>query len=156
MTDWKKLVISIAVCQLAGILGSFFTIQNIPTWYATLNKPLFSPPNWLFGPVWTLLYLGMGVSLYFIWIKKKSTVRDLAIKIFAIQLFLNFLWSFLFFGMRNPAIGLVCIIALWLSIAATFIKFKPIDQRAAFLLVPYLMWVGFATILNFYLWQLNP
>ncbi|MFH1750243.1 MAG: TspO/MBR family protein [Candidatus Micrarchaeota archaeon] len=156
MTDWKKLVVSIAVCQLAGILGSFFTIQNIPNWYATLNKPLFSPPNWLFGPVWTLLYLGMGVSLYFIWIKKKSTVRDLAIKIFAIQLFLNFLWSFLFFGMRNPAIGLIGIIALWLSIAATFIKFKPIDQRAAFLLVPYIFWVSFAAALNFYIWQLNP
>ncbi len=141
----------------AGAIGSFFTFSAIPTWYSTLVKPQFAPPNWLFGPVWSMLYLFMGISAYLIWQKGwgKKPVRA-ALTLFGVQLILNTLWSILFFGLRSPLYGLLCIIPLWLSIAYCIKLFHPIDKRAAYLFIPYLLWVSFATILNAAIWMLNP
>jgi len=150
-----KLIVSIAVCELAGAVGSVFTISAIPTWYATLSKPSFNPPNWVFGPAWTILYLLMGVSLYLIWEKGFTKESKVAVSIFGVQLALNALWSVVFFGLRSPAYALIVIIALWLAIAVTIIKFYKISRNAAFVLIPYLAWVSFAAILNYFVWQMN-
>jgi tryptophan-rich sensory protein len=152
----SKLIISILICQLAGILGSFFTAPAITTWYATINKPAFNPPNWIFAPVWTLLFLLMGISLYLIWEKglENEKVKK-AIFYFAIQLLLNIGWSFLFFGLRSPLAGFLEIIILWLAILMTIIKFYRISKPAGLLLLPYILWVSFAAFLNFSVWQLN-
>lgn len=152
-----KLIFSIGICLGVGILGSFFTISAIPTWYATLNKPIFSPPNWVFGPVWTILYILMGISLYLVW-SKKNPSTSLRIKVpavFWIQLVLNASWSIIFFGMRNSTLALVDIIALWIAIVLTIKTFYPISKTAAYLLIPYLLWVSFATILNLMIVLLN-
>ena len=155
-TDWKAFLASIIICSLAGAIGSVFTFSAIPTWYATLNKPFFSPPNWVFGPVWTTLYILMGISAYLIWQKgwERKPVRA-ALTLFGLQLFLNALWSMLFFGLRSPLYGLLCIIPLWLCIALSIRAFYPIDRRAAYLLVPYIVWVSFAAMLNFAIWTMN-
>lgn len=142
-----KLALSIGLCLGAGVLGSIFTISSIPTWYATLNKPPFSPPNWVFGPVWTTLYILMGISLYLVWVSK-SKVKSSALNIFWIQLALNTLWSIIFFGLKNPSLAFVDIIALWIVIFLTIKSFYKINKLAGNLLVPYLLWVTFATILN--------
>ncbi len=151
-----KLIISIAVCQLAGFVGSLFTTPSIPTWYAALRKPSFNPPNSVFGPVWTTLFLLMGISVYLIW---RKGVHDryvrIALLIFIVQLLLNVLWSFLFFGLHNPSSAFVEIIILWLAILATLIAFIKISKPAGILLLPYLLWVSFAVVLNFSLWKLN-
>ena len=118
-----KLIISIFSPLLAGFIGSYFTSPNIPTWYASLNKPFFNPPSWLFGPVWTLLYILMGISLYQIWISQKSKQKTKAIKLFLIQLVLNSLWSILFFGLQNPFLAFIEIIFLWFLILALIILF---------------------------------
>ncbi len=149
-TNIPKFLLSIGLCLGAGILGSFFTFSAIPTWYATLNKPVFSPPNWVFGPVWTILYLLMGISLYLVWTKKKVPT------VFWIQLVLNALWSIIFFGMRNPLLAMLDILALWVSIFLTIKAFSKINKLASNLLYPYLSWVTFATILNLSLVLLNP
>ncbi len=147
--DWTKLLISVVGCELIGILGTFFTASAIPTWYATLDKPFFAPPNWIFGPVWTLLYFLMGISLYIIWTSKsKKTVKKTAISFFLVQLALNFIWSPLFFGLRSPLLGLIDIVAMWAFIVLTIKKFYPISKTAAYLLYPYIAWVSFATVLN--------
>lgn len=154
--NFVKLVFSILVCQLAGLLGSVFTFSSIPTWYAAIKKPWFNPPNWIFGPVWTLLFLMMGLSLYLVLTKsfrEKKVKQNLLF--FGIQLTLNTLWSFLFFFLKNPLLGLIEILVLWVSILFTIIQFWKIDKRAAYLLLPYLFWVSFATLLNFYIWMLN-
>ncbi len=156
MKKIAKLLLAIIVCQFAGIIGSIFTFEAIPNWYATLQKPAFSPPNWLFGPVWITLYALMGISLFFVLEENKNKQAKTAIAIFAVQLMLNALWSMLFFGLRAPLLGLVGIIALWLAIAATIIKFYPISKKAAWLLVPYLAWVSVATTLNLFIVLLNP
>lgn len=152
----KKLrfLISIAVCQLAGLIGSVFTISSIPGWYAALQKPSFSPPNWVFAPVWVTLYFLMGVSLYLIW---KSGLRKnrKAISAFAVQLLLNVIWSITFFGLHSLPFSFVIIIFLWFAIFLTIAKFHEIDKRAAYLLIPYILWVSFASVLNFYIWMLN-
>lgn len=155
--DVVKLIVAIVLCQLAGFLGSFFTSPNIPTWYASINKPAFNPPNWLFAPVWTTLFLLMGIALYLVWVKgfKKPVVKK-AVAIFVIQFILNILWSLLFFGLQNPFYGFVEIIVLWIAIAATIWMFKKVDRRAAMLLIPYIAWVSFAALLNYYIWMLNP
>lgn len=149
MKDLPKLIVSVIGCELVGILGSVFTVSSIPTWYATLNKPFFAPPNWLFGPVWTLLYLLMGVAFYLIWKqgwkKKKVKTADL---FFLAQLALNFIWSPIFFGLRSPLLGLIVIAAMWILIVMTMKKFYPLSRLAFYLLVPYLLWVSFATLLN--------
>jgi benzodiazapine receptor len=153
----KKLAISIGVCLLAGVVGSVFTADSIPTWFAGINKPGFSPPNWLFGPVWTLLYIMMGISAYLIWMKgwKKNEVKR-ALDVFGAQLILNLFWSIIFFGFRNPQYAFIEIIVLWIAIAYTIERFYRIEKRAAYLLIPYLMWVTFAAFLNYSIWILNP
>ncbi len=150
----KKLFGAILICELAGAIGSIFTLQSIPTWYATLIKPGFSPPNWLFGPVWILLYALMGVAAYWIYISKDKRTKA-ALSIFGFQLVLNVLWSIAFFGLRSPLYGLVVIVLLWLSIVATILKFHEIDKKAGLVLIPYILWVSFALILNLFIWRLN-
>jgi benzodiazapine receptor len=152
---FPELVVSIFICLLAGVLGAIFTTSAIPTWYAALKKPFFSPPNWLFGPVWTLLYLMMGVSLYLVWISPPKAHKTKTLSLFGIQLFLNFLWSFLFFGMRSPLLAFAGIIALWVFILLTILSFRKISRTASLLLLPYLFWVTFAAILNFSIVLLN-
>lgn len=149
-----KLIASIAVSFLAGAIGSIFTFKAIPTWYATLEKPSFNPPNWLFGPAWTILYLLMGIALYLVW-QRQQEHKKLAYILFFIQLVLNALWSIIFFGAHNLGLALVEIIFLWLAILWTIIAFSKISKTAGYLLVPYLVWVSFAAILNFFVFRLN-
>lgn len=151
-----RLVVSIIIPQLIGFLGSLFTSSSVNSWYETLNKPTFSPPNEVFGPVWIILYLLMGISLYLIWnngLENKDVHK--AIIVFAIQLILNLLWSIAFFGLQSPVLGLIIIILLWLAIILTIRKFCPISSVAAWLLIPYLLWVTFAAILNYFLVVMN-
>ncbi len=149
MKNLSKLIVSIIGCELVGFLGTPFTISAIPTWYASLNKPFFAPPNWIFGPVWTALYFLMGVSFYLIW-KQDGQERNVktARFFFLAQLVLNFIWSPIFFGLRAPLLGLIVIVAMWALILLTMIKFYPLSRTAFYLLVPYLLWVSFATLLN--------
>lgn len=150
------LVASILLCEAAGIIGSVFTVGSIPTWYAFLNRPMFSPPNWLFGPVWTVLYLLMGISLYLVW-KDAAKNRNAiwAVKVFFVHLAVNASWSIVFFGLRNISGSLIIITALWLMILYLISRFMKLNKLAAYLLYPYLAWVMFATVLNFSLWVLN-
>jgi tryptophan-rich sensory protein len=146
----------ILVSLLAGGLGAFFTASSVKTWYATLNRPSFSPPDWLFGPVWTTLYIMMGIAAGLLWQQGiASPAVKAAIIAFAVQLALNAIWSPLFFGQHSPLFGLIDIILLWLAIVVTIILFWQVHRTAALLLVPYFLWVSFATILNLRLWQLN-
>ncbi len=154
--DYLKLIISIALCQMAGFVGAIFTSSSIPTWYAGLNKPSFNPPNWIFGPVWTILFLMMGISFYIIWnlgIDKKDVKA--ALIIFGVQLLINILWSVIFFGMQSPFYAFIEIIILWIAILFTIIKFYNLSPVAAYLLIPYILWVSFAAVLNFSIWRLN-
>lgn len=156
MSNTLKLILSIVICQAAGLIGTIFTMDSIPTWYASLNKPSFNPPNWLFGPVWTLLYLMMGISLFIVWKEDlKNKVVKSAFIIFMIQLFLNTIWSIVFFGMHSTAGGLIIIALLWIMILITILKFMKISRVAGILLIPYLLWVSFATLLNFSIFKLN-
>jgi len=151
-----KLIVSILICQGAGLVGSVFTSPAIPTWYATLQKPSFDPPNWVFAPVWILLFLLMGISLYLIWSKRLEDKKvKIAIVIFGSQLVLNILWSFLFFGFKSPLYAFIEIIILWLAILVTIISFYRISKTAAYLLLPYILWVSFASVLNFSIMILN-
>ena len=149
MKNILKFITSVVGCELVGLLGTPFTAVAIPTWYAALNKPFFAPPNWLFGPTWTLLYFLMGVSFYLIWKQglEKKKVKTASL-FFCAQLALNFIWSPVFFGLRAPLLGLIVIVALWASIVMTMRKFYPLSRPAFYLLVPYLLWVSFATALN--------
>ncbi|MBI1982096.1 MAG: tryptophan-rich sensory protein [Candidatus Levybacteria bacterium] len=149
-----KLILSIGLCLGAGFVGSFFTISAIPNWYAALQKPTFSPPNWVFGPVWTTLYIMMGVALYLVW-TSKSKVKQNALNLFFVQLGLNALWSIIFFGLQSPFLALLTIVALWLLIVLTMRAFFGINKTSGWLLVPYLAWVSFATYLNYSIWVLN-
>ena len=156
LPDIWRLIISLIVCQLAGIIGSIFTTPAIPGWYASLKKPAFSPPNWLFGPVWITLFLLMGISLFIVWRKGSDTplVRN-GLMIFGVQLIFNVLWSVAFFGMKSPLGGLIVIVILWIAILLTIIQFSKISELAAVLLIPYIVWVSFASILNTSLYLLN-
>lgn len=156
MKNWVKLIVSILICQMAGVIGSIFTFSSIPTWFATIKKPFFMPPNWVFGPAWLILYTLMGISAYLIYEKgiKKKNVRS-ALIIFAAQLVLNSLWSILFFGLQSPFLAFVEIIPLWFMILFTIIKFYQIDRTAAYLLIPYILWGSFAVILTYHVWVLN-
>lgn len=155
--NWWKLIVSIFVCQLAGFIGSFFTVSSIPTWYSTLNKPFFNPPNWIFGPVWIILYLLMGISLYLIWNNKSGKTKQfkIAITFFISQLVLNSLWSIIFFGLKLPLIAFIEIIVLWIFILLTIIYSYKISKIASYLLIPYILWVSFASILNLSIYLLN-
>ncbi|MEM2121650.1 MAG: TspO/MBR family protein [Candidatus Woesearchaeota archaeon] len=135
-----------------------FTSKSVNTWYPTLNKPFFNPPNYLFAPVWTTLFLLIGISFYFVWKKdfgKKRKTKFLCLSIYFTQLFFNFLWSFLFFGLKNPLLAFVDIIFLWFLILTNIIVFYKINKISGYLLIPYLLWVSFATILNYYIIILN-
>ena len=155
MKNILKLIASVVISQAAGAIGSLFTVQNIPTWYAGLNKPSFNPPNYLFGPVWISLYFIMGIAFFLVWKKSESHSIKFPAVLFIAQLVLNALWSILFFGMKNPALGFMEIILLWIFIVLCIIKFYPISKTAAWLLLPYLLWVSFASVLNFKIWMLN-
>lgn len=149
MINYAKLGIAIIGCELVGILGTPFTIQAIPNWYTTLNKPFFAPPNWIFGPVWTTLYALTGIAIYLIWNHGKDKTKvTKAMQLFLAQLVLNFLWTPLFFGLRSPSLGLIDIIAMWVCIVLTIKAFYELSKTAAYLLIPYLLWVTFATALN--------
>jgi len=154
--DIFYLVVSIIVCQLAGIVGGIFTASSVGTWYAGLVKPSFNPPSWIFSPVWISLYLLMGIALFLVLRKGfgSSGVR-IAVVFFACQLALNALWSFLFFGLRAPFAAFLEIAVLWLFIVLTAVKFFQVSKIAGILLVPYLLWVSFASVLNYFLWSLN-
>ena len=150
MIDYFRLIVSIVICQAAGFIGSFSTRNSITTWYKGLEKPSFNPPNWIFAPVWTLLYLLMGISLYLAWMgKADSDIKNYAMFVFGIQLVLNTAWSIIFFGFQSPMWGFIEIIFMWVSIAATIFMFYKISPTAAYLLVPYLLWVSFASVLNY-------
>lgn len=151
-----KLVIAVGASQLAGLVGSFFTTPAINNWYASLEKPNFNPPSWLFGPVWITLYFLMGVAAFLVWQKgwERKKVKS-ALGIYSLQLFLNTLWSIIFFGFQNPSLAFINIIFLWLAIFWTMMVFYKISKPASCLLVPYLLWVSFASFLNFTIWRLN-
>ena len=153
MNKWVKLIVSILICQIAGVIGSIFTAPSITSWYADLQKPAFSPPNWVFGPVWITLYTLMGISLYLVWNKKKNV--KIPLTLFFTQLILNSVWSIIFFGLQNPFYALLEIIILWVTILLTIISFYKVSKKASFLLLPYILWVTIATFLNYYIWILN-
>ena len=156
MPNAVKLVIAVALPLVVGGLSGFATSKGVETWYPTLIKPSFNPPAWVFGPVWTVLYIMMGVAAYLVWIRGIDTdgVRA-ALTMFGIQLALNALWSILFFGMRQPGWALVEIVVLWGAIGATVWLFWRVVPAAGALLLPYWAWVSFATVLNGSLWWLN-
>ena len=144
----SELFISIVICQLAGVIGSMFTFSQITTWYMGINKPFFTPPNWVFGPAWGTLYTLMGIALFLVWQKRNEANVYPAIRIFALQLFLNFIWSILFFGIKLTALAYVEILILWLVIAWNIKVFYRITKPAGWVLLPYLAWVFFASFLN--------
>lgn len=151
-----KLIGSILLCQLAGVIGSIFTFNSITEWYALLNKPFFVPPDWLFAPAWITLYTLMGISLFLALEKGLLENKNkTALQFFSAQLALNALWTILFFGLRNPLIALIEIIVLWFLILLTIKKFYFLNKKAAYLLIPYILWVSFASALNFAIWVLN-
>lgn len=174
--DFLKLLASIVISELAGFVGAIFTVGAIPTWYATLAKPALNPPNWLFGPVWTALYALMGIALFLVWKndwKVKQTVlvpkrkvwnrwserfwvgdlqKQNIIAVFAVQWILNVLWSYLFFGLRQPGWAFFELLALWFSVIYVIINFYRVSKPAAWILTPYLVWVSFAAYLNFSIW----
>jgi tryptophan-rich sensory protein len=151
-----KIVLVVLVCVSVGYLSGTVTRESITTWYPTLVKPVFNPPNWIFAPVWTLLYIMMGIAAGLVWTNEyEQKIVKKALGFFAIQLGLNALWSYLFFGLHNPLLALIEIVLLWLMIFETYNQFKKIDKVAGFLMLPYLAWVSFATILNASIWWLN-
>ncbi len=154
-TDILKLVASVILCQIAGFLGSLFTTPAIPTWYATLKKPFFTPPDWIFSPVWISLFILMGISLFFVWRRQGHPQFKKALIFFFVQLILNVLWSLGFFGLRLPLLGFIDIILLWIAILLTIQNFLKVSKFAGVLLLPYLLWVSFATLLNLSLWIQN-
>lgn len=156
INNFWKLILSVLICLSAGFIGSIFTTPSIPSWYATLDKPSFNPPNWLFAPVWTTLFILMGIAVFLIWRKglKKKEVKN-ALLIFLFQLIFNTLWSFLFFKFHSPFWALVDIAVLWVLILLSLVKFWKINKAAGMLLIPYLLWVSFASILNYFIYKLN-
>ena len=152
---FSSLFICILIPLAIGGLSGFATASGINDWYVSLNKPSFNPPNYLFAPVWTCLYLLMGISLFIIWRSPIGQIRTNALIIFAIQILLNFLWSFLFFKFKMPGLALIEIAMIWISILVMIILFSRISKPAAYLQIPYLLWVSFATILNAAIWRLN-
>lgn len=154
--QWLALAGFIALSQGAGIIGSLATTPAIRPWYSPLLKPDLAPPNWVFGPVWTTLFLLMGIAAFLVWrvgVRRKG-VR-LALIVFCLQLALNTLWSVIFFGLQSPGAAFVEIIFLWLAIAATIVMFAKFSKPAAWLLAPYIAWVSFAAYLNYMIWMLN-
>ena len=147
-SDITKLIISILFPLALGAIAGRFTAQAVPDWFASLNRPSFSPPNWIFGPVWTILYILLGISLYLIWKQIPSKERNNALLIFSLQMFLNFIWSFVFFYFNQIGLALIVIVGLWISIVFMLISFYKLKPSAAYLNLPYLLWVTFASVLN--------
>jgi tryptophan-rich sensory protein len=154
--SYPRLILSIILIEIIGSLGAIATTPAIPVWYSSLNKPFFTPPSWVFGPVWTSLFFLIGFALYLVWQEglEKRSVR-LAVYAFSIQMILNVLWSFLFFGMQNPLLGFIEIIILWFAILITIFKFYKVSRPAAYMMIPYICWVTIATALNLAVWLLN-
>lgn len=157
MNKSVKIIVSIVACVLVGFLSSFATRSSVNSWFLTIEKPFFNPPSWVFAPVWTLLYLMMGLALGLVWCQYSENEKAVkkALIVFGIQLFLNALWSILFFGLCNTFLAFLEIIILWLFIFETIRVFKPINSLASKLLYPYLVWVSFAAVLNGSIWWLN-
>ena len=155
VNQWLMLVGFVAVCFAAAGFGGYFTAQSVGGWYQTLRRPDWNPPDWLFGPVWTVLYVMMGVAAWLVLRKVGLTGAGWALVVFGVQLVLNALWSLFFFGLRNPLAGVVEITLLWCAIWATVVLFWRITPLASLLLWPYLAWVTFAMILNAAIWRLN-
>lgn len=151
-----KLLVSVLLCQFAGAIGSVFTAPSLENWYLLLEKPAFTLPSRIFFPAWVILYTLMGISFYLV---REKGLQEQEVKtglvIFGIQLGLNVLWSFLFFGLKSPYYAFVEIILLWLAIFLTILKFRKISKIASYLLFPYILWVSFAMLLNYYIWILN-
>lgn len=153
--DLIRFIVAILIPVLSGTLGGFLTAPNLG-WYALLNRPTLTPPSWVFAPVWTTLYLLMGIASYLIWQEKPSKKRANALTLYFIQLGLNLSWSYFFFAQKLPPLALVVIFILWLAIILTIIKFYRLNKTAGYILIPYLIWVTFATYLNFEVVRLNP
>jgi tryptophan-rich sensory protein len=149
------LLLLVLICEGVGLLGSIFTIPAISTWYAGLVKPTFNPPSFLFAPVWTILYFLMGTSLFLVLQKKLKKQKNFLIALFTVQLFLNFLWSIIFFGWHQPLLAFLEILFLWISIALLIIDFWKFSKSAAISLMPYIAWVSFAAFLNLAIVLLN-
>lgn len=154
MKNWVALVLFVAVSQSAGLIGSFFTRPAIPGWYSTLVRPEVAPPSWVFAPVWTTLFLLMGIAAFLVW-KSGAPIKRLALTVFGIQLVLNLLWSIVFFGLQSLGWAFVEILVLWVAIATTIYLFNRASRAAALLLIPYIAWVSFATYLTYAFWTLN-
>lgn len=152
---WAVLALLLFFCLGTAALGAAWTNLSIGDWYVTLKKPSWNPPNWVFGPVWTTLYIGMAIAAWLIW-RARGRDRWLPLFLFGVQLVLNAAWSPLFFGLRNPGMALADVILLWSAIVATIVAFWRVSASAAALLLPYLAWVSFATALNWAIWSMNP
>ncbi|WP_338409075.1 TspO/MBR family protein [uncultured Flavobacterium sp.] len=157
MKKYYRIIICVAVCLAVGYLSSLATQSSIKTWYPTLVKPFFNPPNWVFAPVWTLLYILMGLAAGMVWnaYDKNSELTKKGLLFFGIQLFFNALWSYLFFGIHNLLLASIEVILLLLLIYETYLIFKKIEHKASLLLIPYLVWVIFASALTISIWALN-
>ena len=156
MNKITRILSVVVTCLVIGYFSGIVTRSAIADWYPTLIKPSFNPPNWIFAPVWTVLYILMGLALFLVWRQgwQKLEVRK-SVKMFILQLGFNVIWLYFFFGLNEPHLAFLEIIALWLAIAATMIAFYRVDKRASWLLLPYLAWVSFAAFLNYSIWQLN-
>jgi len=148
-----RLIICIAACFLAAGLGSVLTTPSLRPWYASLKKPAWTPPSWLFGPAWTVLFIAMAISAWLVW--RRVELTAVPMRLFLLQLLLNIMWSGLFFALRSPGVAFAEIVLLWLSILAVTISFWEVFPPAGWLLLPYLAWVSFAAALNFSIWRLN-
>lgn len=155
MINFKKLAVSLIIPLAIGFTGSFFTSSSVNTWYTTLNKPSFNPPNWIFAPVWTTLFILIGISFYIAWSKGFSMPKRLPVIIYFLNLILNLLWSLLFFGLKTPLIAFIEIIVLWIIIIVNIIIFYRISKASGILMIPYLLWVSFASVLNYFIYHLN-
>ena len=155
MQNVIKLVSAILLCEIVGLSGAVFTSMSVSTWYPTLTKPFFNPPTWLFAPAWTSLFFLMGVALYLVWLRHNKINVKKAIIIFIVQFIFNILWSAVFFGLKSPLAGLIVIVMLWILIIWTIIEFYKVSKFAGLLLVPYILWVSFATLLNASIYYLN-
>lgn len=155
-TVWKPALVGVLICEGVGLLAAWATQTSVTTWYPTLAKPGFTPPDWLFGPVWTILYAMMGVAAALVWQRRtEDAMSQSALVLFGVQLLLNGAWSFAFFGARSPGLGLIVIVALWGALAWTTERFFRVRAAAGWLLVPYLLWVTYAGALNLSIWLLN-
>ncbi|WP_394776373.1 TspO/MBR family protein [Flavobacterium sp.] len=157
MNKVVKIIIALVICLMVGYSASTVTRPSVETWYPTIIKPVFNPPNWIFMPMWTLLYILMAVAAGLVWDKIKEQNEEVkkALGFFLIQLTLNAIWSYLFFGLKNPMLALIEIALLWLMIYETYLKFVKTNKTAGYLLIPYMAWVAFAAILNASIWWLN-